>query len=432
MQREIEKISILVDNENTVEGILIKCIENNKKKYYSEYVGNKFKEEKDEFYLDEFYLLVTKILFNNNCNKKTEFIHFDDIRYTRIKELIYEHNMTKNTRFKAAVAWSLTCFGFGSPLTGTPSMIYKLLGVSTSIAGLHNINSKIEMFGKSKLKNMLRKFYAITLGLNILSTSIAGYQEFTKTQLERDIEDFIENKDSSIENPFDLDIDYTNSTKIELLMTAIKENPHLKKSDKAILYNLKRLFQTIPYFTDQDIDYQDLYNKFAGLGIIYTEEKDGSYGVGYVKEDNYIIDYDCINEEKNYHIVEISIALIDMIGSLDGYEGLNKGIQRLLINTYVVPEYFANETKEDVIAKQMYQIVGKDKLFQAYFDRDFHIIEKTLKEINNSEEDYEQLVTILNNQFNNESDPIGEINHTFDNYKVKKNKEFQKTKLNIH
>ena len=69
-------------------------------------------------------------------------------------------------------------------------------------------------------------------------------------------------------------------------------------------------------------------------------------------------------------------------------------------------------------------IVGIDTLLKAYSTRDFGIIEEHLKEINDSEEDYEGLVKILKDELVTTE----QIFDAYDKYTQPKNKEFVKTK----
>ena len=203
-------------------------------------------------------------------------------------------------------------------------------------------------------------------------------------------------------------------------MTAITENPNLNEEDKNILYSFKKLLQRNPY-----IDYYQVYEKFASLGIIYTDEKDKDLSQAtYDIKDNYIIDYEFINEG-DYHQEEISKLAMNIIGSFYDYKNLNNGMKELLIEMYITPDpYDSYQTRDKIIARCMEIIVGIDTLLKAYSTRDFGIIEEHLKEINDSEEDYEGLVKILKDELVTTE----QIFDAYDKYTQPKNKEFVKTK----
>jgi len=426
---EIEKISMLVNNENNIEGILIKYKNNNRVKYYSEYAGNLSEEDKEDF-----CILVTRILFSSKCNEKTEFVYPNDKKYPCLSDSILEHSKDDYCfgSPEHALLMSTLSIGVASSYINPvlflgeiiPGVIATSVGTISSLKGIRDTNKRIKHFGKTARQKFLRNVYAVALGLNLLSTTaigaMAGYHEFNKTQLEKDIDDFIAKKDDSIENPFDLDIDYSNTTRIELLMTAITENPNLNEEDKNILYSFKKLLQRNPY-----IDYYQVYEKFASLGIIYTDEKDKDLSQAtYDIKDNYIIDYEFINEG-DYHQEEISKLAMNIIGSFYDYKNLNNGMKELLIEMYITPDpYDSYQTRDKIIARCMEIIVGIDTLLKAYSTRDFGIIEEHLKEINDSEEDYEGLVKILKDELVTTE----QIFDAYDKYTQPKNKEFVKTK----
>ena len=368
---EIEKISMLVNNENNIEGILIKYKNNNRVKYYSEYAGNLSEEDKEDF-----CILVTRILFSSKCNEKTEFVYPNDKKYPCLSDSILEHSKDDYCfgSPEHALLMSTLSIGVASSYINPvlflgeiiPGVIATSVGTISSLKGIRDTNKRIKHFGKTARQKFLRNVYAVALGLNLLSTTaigaMAGYHEFNKTQLEKDIDDFIAKKDDSIENPFDLDIDYS----------------------KNILYSFKKLLQRNPY-----IDYYQVYEKFASLGIIYTDEKDKDLSQAtYDIKDNYIIDYEFINEG-DYHQEEISKLAMNIIGSFYDYKNLNNGMKELLIEMYITPDpYDSYQTRDKIIARCMEIIVGIDTLLKAYSTRDFGIIEEHLKEINDSEEVY--------------------------------------------
>lgn len=392
MAKEIEEIKMLVNSDNVIEGILIKYLENRKHKYCAEHVNFIFtkKDEKD------FNLLVTRILFDSNCNKKTKFVYYGDNNFYNTYELIRKNKLDDRSIMNDSFLTFYGCISQMMPIAALAGVL--------SIKHLHDINKRIKVFGKTVRTKTKRKLYATIIALNLLSNSIYCYNELTKTQLEKDVEDFKSHKDDSIENPFDLDIDYNNDAKIELLMTAIKENPNLEDTDKAILYKFKSFFKDNPY-----IDYKYLYDKFANLGIIYTEEKNEYNDATYFVKDDYIIDYEYIGEGK-YHQEEISHLLMGLIGSFEDYPCLSRGMQEYLTKYYITKDIentrstysetvpnFMLDTYSETVANFMLETVGKETLLEAYSTNNFGIIEEKLKEINDNEEDYNRLIYILKN-----------------------------------
>lgn len=432
MEREIEKIYILINSNDIIEGILVEYIEQKfgkkEKKYYSEHIIKCYsKREKRDF-----SLLVAKILLSSINDEKIEYIHQkNEYSYSNLRDkILWNHYYTPLEPIYGIISTSCTALGcIGSVLP------VQILGALASKSGLNHINDSISTLGKNARKKVLKRFYAMLLGINLLSIAIPSYQELTKSQLERDIDNFIDHKGKAFifkKNPFDFDIEYTNDEKIELLMNAIEENPYLEKKDKDILYQFKSLLQDNPY-----IDYQNVYEKFMRLGIIYTEEKyieeekismQDPPEVLYDKELNYIIVYHTVNEG-NDHQKEISNLLMNIIGEFEGYSCLNRGMQKLLTDLYITKDN-SNTSYDKLVARLMLLTVGKEKLFEAYSTKNFEIIEQCLKEINDSEENYEQLLTILRNddseEYKSKKDTIN-VYETFVNYIDSKNRELTRS-----
>lgn len=384
MNQNIEKIYLLVDDENIIEGILIKYRKKDKIKYYAEEISTKSKNEKADF--NE---AIVNILFNSKYNKKTEFVYCDDEQYRDISNLIDEY---QNANFERK---SISFLGIFFSIIGLLARKPSFGGIFFSLESLLFTNKSIKMMGATERKKSLKIFYTVLLGINLVSASVNGYNKLTQTQLEKDIESFKDSKDT-IDNPFDSKKDYSDEEKIELLMYAIKENPYLKSEDKYILFKLRDFFEQNPY-----IDFKDVYERLISLGIIYTEEKNEEVDATYFHKDNYIIDYDYHNESyqltlwKTKHELEIGDLILGSIGSLEEYEGLNMGMTRLLALEYLDYTTPNGGYGNIMLARLMTEIVGKDKMLAAYMTNNFDIIKKELKRINDSEEDFNRLSSIL-------------------------------------
>lgn len=170
-----------------------------------------------------------------------------------------------------------------------------------------------------------------------------------------------------------------------ILLDAVIENENLSESEKEFIYSYKDLLEDNPY-----LDKANAYNNLKKLDIKYDENADyGKDVMGvYINTDNEItIIEDTSEKETISHEVIHCIYSHKYIKRLPRF--FNEGTTELLTNEYFSKNPF-KETKsypyEVTMVKILCEIVGEDKVLEAYSKEDITIVEEELRNKTNISE----------------------------------------------
>ena len=187
-------------------------------------------------------------------------------------------------------------------------------------------------------------------------------------------EEEIDEMISELSNEIDKDI-----TKDDLLLYSVLSNNNITEEDKDRIYNLTTLIEDNKYI-DKDKAYRDL----SLLRINYIERKKGiskNIRARYMFPENVIEIYDeKFNRSVFYH--EIIHCIFNNENSRKLPRFFSEGVTEVLSNEYfgVVPYLEINSyIYENVMVKILCELVGSDKVMDAYSTGDFNIISEELE-----------------------------------------------------
>lgn len=170
-----------------------------------------------------------------------------------------------------------------------------------------------------------------------------------------------------------------------IVLDAVIENENLTESEKEFIYSYKNLLEDNPY-----LDKTNAYNNLKKLDIIY--DKNADYGKDvmgvYINTDNEITIIEDTPEKGT-----ISHEVIHCIYSHRYIKRLprffNEGMTEILANEYFSKNPFKETTSypyEITMVKILCEIVGEDKVLEAYSKEDMTIVEEELRNKTNISE----------------------------------------------
>ena len=208
-----------------------------------------------------------------------------------------------------------------------------------------------------------------------------------------------------------------------LVISAVLENDNLTEEEKEYIYNLVDLLNDNPYL-DKTYAYKNLREVDITYGI--TPDKDYRKAVigTYTDELNKIeiIDKE-YRDETMYHELIHCVYGDDYIVKVPSF--FNEGMTELLTNEYFSENPFLEELSypfEVTMVKILCELIGEDKVLEAYSKEDISIVEKELKEkigINDPEEfldSMERMSYCLQNQKSINKSDLNNILFTVTNY----------------
>ena len=231
----------------------------------------------------------------------------------------------------------------------------------------------------------------------------------------------LENK---ISNEIGQDVNDSDNT---IVFGAVLENDNLNCYEKETIYQLSDLLNENEY-----LDKTEAYDGLRKLDIVYDEKADYGKDVLGVYDDyenKITIIEDNTSKETLLH------ELIHCTYSDDNYHKLpkfiNEGMTELLTNEYFSENAFIEEKSypyEITMVKMLCEVIGEDKVLEAYSKEDISIIEDELNkvlEIDNADELLENMNNLTasleeNKEISNED--IENVTNIFDKYYEKYDK----------
>lgn len=197
-----------------------------------------------------------------------------------------------------------------------------------------------------------------------------------------------------------------------LLLTAIMNNEDISDEDKKIFYSLIYIILDNPYLNKEEV-----YDKWSYLKIYYPDETKGNIGGEYHAMANYINFYTDLELVKRHEGIH---SMTSNIKSIRHYSrSIVEGVTQLLNLEYYSEYPFIDDTSnygyEIAYVKMLCDIIGSDKVLEAYSTHDFALIAKSLAEINGTYEEAKKVMTILEDSLEKFHE-IGEIGYLAPSY----------------
>lgn len=196
--------------------------------------------------------------------------------------------------------------------------------------------------------------------------------------------------------------DYNPSLEAKLLISALLSNQNIESKYK------KWLFHMIEYFDDNVyIQREEIYDKLMALQIetqiFDVDDENALYGAEYIPDESkiifyiievedYVNDYMCSAEYEESGLSYVDYDVYNMIkheifhntvsakiNNLCGF--LDEGITVLLVEEYNNGNIGYTEDHRILYIKMLIELIGKDKVMEAYSKADWSIIEDALLEI---------------------------------------------------
>lgn len=193
-----------------------------------------------------------------------------------------------------------------------------------------------------------------------------------------------------VENPFsDGNVMVTDKdAAVNLLMDAFALNPLLDEEDRKVASSLRQYFLDNPY-----LDYEKIYDRYSSFGILDFSYKGDRVSAAYSRPNNLVFNYvDKDGKTAEQYRSDLCHELIHVTGNLD-CAFLNEGMTSLLNSEYV-NDFQATDGYYDqlLITKCLCEIIGPDKMLEAYLTDNMNIIKEELLKLNPDVYCYEQLL----------------------------------------
>lgn len=184
---------------------------------------------------------------------------------------------------------------------------------------------------------------------------------------------------------------------VNLLMDAFDLNPFIEEEDVKIASSLKQYFLDNPY-----LNYERIYDCYLSLDIIDLPMKSETTTIKTTAQYNPV-------ENEVYNYVEeggktfedyrdhLEHELVHMTGSLE-CSFLNEGMTTLLTSEYMDNFSLEGTAYYDhvLITKCLCEIIGSDKMLEAYSTCQMDIVKTELLKLNSDASRYEELITVMN------------------------------------
>lgn len=435
-ETKIEKIYVcqtkVEDNREIIEKILVKFDDDTYSyiklpSFYDKASSNKKKELRIPLYL--FLNRCMKVLTDQDNSSKSYLknenvivVYSNDTELEtyvdkNIEKLVIEENKkyikyNNSLGLMGSVGAAVSLLGTNA-MTSTLGIFYSFMSVHCfrDVIRIHEENNQLLKLNETNVARKLRLYFsylmiALNIGLSISNLKVS-YDSFLETKItiekNNDILDKYNNIVSQqeeilnqLDNPFSANSDLlvtTDDAVLNILMEAFNLNPFLNEKDLEIALSLEKYIKDNPY-----LDYEELYVKFSSVGIIHFESEfqEDKYVFGsYSDEFNIASIYkiDTLSEDTYVNILQHE--LIHSTGTIDNIM-LNEGMTSLL-----QCEYFDNGIVQDaycdhvLITKIFCELIGSDKMLEAYSKNDMNIIKNEMLKLNSNEEDYNNLMNKL-------------------------------------
>lgn len=395
--KDVERIYICksnIDNKNVIDTVLVQYT-NNKfdyfglPSYYRKLDDDKKLEEEKiineevDKYINEFKKegCLNKII--NVSNKDIELRKYVDYQMS----VVDDKCLDKVNINSLLISGGTTLL---SDLVNPPiSILFNIISTLSVLSTL-DIEKKKKVLANKTLKHLRRTFSYILLGIN-LGLGIRNLNITLDTLNNNYTLEQEDNKKLSINNPFS-DTDTVNSltttTAItNLLLSSFEENDSLSEEDLQVAQSLYDYLSNNPY-----LDYKYLYEKFATIGIMHTDYDGGNLAGMYIEDNESIIIYDSNRIDSKYTLLH---ELIHVTGDLDNIM-LDEGMTELLCGEYFNDGNTKTYSNHVLITKIFCELIGPDKMLEAYSKRNMSIIKNELLKIDSNKQNYYDLINTLN------------------------------------
>ena len=199
---------------------------------------------------------------------------------------------------------------------------------------------------------------------------------------------------SDLENHFsDSDSQFlvtTSDAATNLLMEAFQLNPFLDDKDLEIALSMEKYIENNPY-----LDYEKLYETFASFGMIHTDYDNNRFAGTTIRDLNIITIYDYENLKQDpYYISTLQHVIIHLTGHSDNIV-LNEGMTELLQAEYFNDGNATGYYEYVTLTKIFCELIGSDKVLEAYSTENMSLIKEEMLKINPSEHDYDSLMNAM-------------------------------------
>ena len=416
-QVDIEKIYVCktdVENPNIIEKVLIQYVDGNQSyfalpSFYHEMKPKR--QEKERVLLDKNLKHYMKMLAEQNhssedyqenskvilvSNQDEELKQYVDYQIKRIKNKFYAK--TENSYMRLGL---LNFFTAGLSYTNGGSfgvMLNTILSIYMFNSATKRNKRRDELKVESSSLKRLKLYFsylmiALNVGLNVRNLSV----NFEKMQYAITLVNTVCKQNevlSDLENHFsDSDSQFlvtTGDAATNLLMEAFQLNPFLDDKDLEIALSMENYIENNPY-----LDYEKLYEIFASFGMIHVDYDNNMVAGTTLRGLNIITIYDYENAKKDpYYITTLQHEIIHLTGHLDNFV-LNEGMTELLQAEYFNDGNATGYYEYVIFTKIFCELIGSDKMLEAYSKNDMSIIQEEMLKINPSEHDYDSLMNAM-------------------------------------
>ena len=306
---------------------------------------------------------------------------------------------------------------------------YNLLASDYNLKNAINLNKKrtklkTEKETLKKLKLYFSYFvFIFNIGLciayldsdedkNKFEISIEKLNDFKDDLTEKKLEYQQKHHYQELTNPFENEIQLSNCSKFELLKIGIENNPIISKEDFDIICSLEEFIIENPYF-----NYKEAYDKLVSLKIITSKSDKGKVAATYNKNKNKITIYNIDEKDEEEYLTNLEHELLHSIRPT-----LNNYILEEGMTTLLQAEYFNGGVTEGsyydhvALTKIFCELITPKKMLEAYSTGNMKIIETEMLKIHNNQEDYDKLISIMQEfgtRFNDDDISIYDDNYTY-------------------
>ncbi len=320
---------------------------------------------------------------------------------TQFPSEVNEEILIKKAKISKSCELSFAQSGMALEFLSISSLYYGL-GYISSIAGvlafynyIRFIASNLVSDTKAIEKNVIKKI-RLSLGLVLLSSDIGVGVRNIQVNLDQmnykynlvttSIDHF--KVLSDIENPFSDEKTDINDTSYatDTLIDAVNVNPLINEDDYEIISEISGYLNDNPY-----LDYEKIYERFASFGIVHSD-CDNDFKAGSCRKDLGVISIFGVNSE--IYSTVLQHEFIHLTGCIDNVS-LNEGMTELLNCEYFndgIPTTYNNFV---LLTKVVCELIGPDKMLEAYSKENISIIEEELLKINPDKESYDSFMSEL-------------------------------------
>ena len=204
-----------------------------------------------------------------------------------------------------------------------------------------------------------------------------------------------------VENPFSdgNEMVTDKDAAVNLLMGAFELNPFIEEEDAKIATSLKQYFLDNPY-----LDYERIYDCYLSFDIIDSSRKDDASVMKRVARydsfNNIIYQYNNDGKEKSFedYRSDLGHELVHATGNLES-TFLNEGMTTIISSEYIDDFSLDRSGYYDhvLITRCLCEIIGADKMLEAYSQDNMDIIRDELLKLNSDIRYYEQFIEVMDN-----------------------------------